>query len=550
MPVSMNSQEIRPSDHFRNQSPLWWQTAIIYQIYPRSFQDSNRDGIGDLRGILSRLDYLESLQVRCLWLSPIYPSPMYDFGYDVADYTAIHPIFGTLADFRDLLSEVHTRGMKLILDLVPNHTSHEHPWFIESRSHRHHPKRDWYFWRDPAPDGGPPNNWLSFFGGPAWSFDETTDQYYLHQFAREQPELNYRNPVVLEAMLDCMRYWLDFGVDGFRVDVIWLLIKDALLRDEPVNPDWDGFNPHARLIHLHTAHQPEVHEVIRAMRQLLDGYSERVIVGEIGLAPQELMPYYGQAHDECHLPVNFRLIHIPWRAQAVREAVNEYEGLLPPGCWPNWVLGNHDQRRLVNRIGKIQARVATMLLLTLRGTPTCYYGDELGMQDGIIPPHLVRDPQAVNQPEIAAIMGRDPQRTPMQWDSLPHAGFTAAEVEPWLPVSADYRVCNVAVQESDPYSFINFFRALTRLRQATSALLLGDYAEVPTGLDSIFAYTRTFEGQSYLVVLNFASQRCNLDLGGLRPMAELLISTQMRRRGNISLTPLLMEADEGAVLKL
>ncbi len=223
----------------------WWQTGIIYQIYPLSFQDSGNDGIGDLPGILRRLDYLSSLNVTAIWLSPIYPSPMRDFGYDVADYTAIHPGFGTLDDFDRLLAAAHARGLKLILDLVPNHTSEEHPWFIASRSSREHPKRDWYIWRDPAPDGGPPNNWLSFFGGPAWTYDERTAQYYLHQFTRQQPELNYRHPAVLEAMLETMRFWLERGVDGFRVDVIWLLVKDRDFRDEPANPQWDGLNPHA-----------------------------------------------------------------------------------------------------------------------------------------------------------------------------------------------------------------------------------------------------------------------------------------------------------------
>ena len=287
---------------------LWWQTGIIYQVYPRSFQDTNGDGIGDLPGILQRLDYIRSLNVGCVWLSPINPSPMHDFGYDVANYSAIDPVFGTLDDFDRLLAATHARGMKLILDLVPNHTSDEHAWFQESRGSHDNPKRDWYIWRDPAPNGGPPNNWTSFFGGPAWTLDKTTGQYYLHQFETHQPELNYRNPAVLEAMLGEMRFWLERGVDGFRVDVIWLMIKDADLRDEPEDPDWDRVNPYFRLQHIYTQDQLEVHEVIRRMRALLDEYHERMMVGEIYLPNKQLMTYYGPQFDECHLPFNFQLI--------------------------------------------------------------------------------------------------------------------------------------------------------------------------------------------------------------------------------------------------
>jgi len=275
---------------------LWWQKGIIYQIYPRSYQDSNGDGIGDLQGIIQRLDYIKSLNIDAVWLSPIYPSPMHDFGYDVADYTGIHPMFGTMADFDQLLAETHRRGMRLLLDLVPNHTSDEHAWFLESRSSRDNPKRDWYIWRDPAPDGGPPNNWLSFFGGPAWTFDEKTGQYYLHQFVKQQPELNYRNLQVLQAMLDVMRFWLDKGVDGFRVDVIWLMLKDDQFRDEPLDPNWDGVRPFGRLQHIYTANLPGVHDIIRQMRAVLDEYTERMMVGEIYLPNKELVKYYGPNH--------------------------------------------------------------------------------------------------------------------------------------------------------------------------------------------------------------------------------------------------------------
>src|SRR5215208_5352153 len=457
---------------------LWWQTGVIYQIYPRSYQDSKADGIGELHGITRRLDYLsDTLGVDAVWLSPIYPSPMHDFGYDVADYTGIHPLFGTLADFDRLLEETHRRGLKLILDLVPNHTSDEHPWFLESRSRRDNPKRDWYIWRDPAPDGGPPNNWLSFFGGPAWTFDEKTGQYYMHQFVKQQPELNYRNPEVRQALMDTMRFWLDRGVDGFRVDVIWLMMKDPEFRDEPLNPDWDGIYPLMKLQHIYTANLPEVHDLIAEMRAILDSYDERMMVGEIYLPNEDLIKYYGTPdRKECHLPFNFQLILAPWKAAIVRQMVDAYEAALPSEAWPNWVLGNHDQHRLATRIGADQARVANMLLLSLRGTPTCYYGDELGMQDVPIPPEKVQDPPAINQPEIAHIVGRDPERTPMQWDASPNAGFAAADVrELWLPLASNYKEVNVASQLEEARSMLNFYRKLLAYRKSTPALLWGSY---------------------------------------------------------------------------
>jgi alpha-glucosidase len=533
-------------------SKLWWQTGIIYQVYPRSFQDTTGDGIGDLPGILQRLDYVRSLNVDCLWLSPINPSPMKDFGYDVADYSAVDPVYGTIEDFDRLLAAAHERGLKLILDLVPNHTSDQHAWFLESRSHRDNPKRDWYIWRDPAPNGGPPNNWTSFFGGSAWTFDEATGQYYLHQFVREQPELNYRNPAVLEAMLGEMRFWLDRGVDGFRVDVIWLMIKDAELRDEPLDPNWDGVNPHFRLQHIYTQDQPEVHEVIRRMRALLDEYDERMMVGEIYLPNKELMAYYGKAFDECHLPFNFQLIDSPWNAQTVRRLVDQYEADLPANAWPNWVLGNHDKHRLATRVGPDQARVANMLLLTLRGTPTCYYGDELGMANVRIPPEFLQDPQAVNQPAIADIVGRDPARTPMQWDASPNAGFAAPSVQPWLPLADDYGTRNVAAESADPTSMLSYFRALTALRESSPALVVGDYKAVDTGKDEVYAYlrtTRTDSGeQRCLVVLNFGGSTHRLDLSSLGKTANILLSTNMLSKGEVPLRRLYVSPNEGMIL--
>lgn len=533
-----------------NTAHLWWQNGIIYQIYPRSFQDSNGDGIGDLPGILSRLDYVQSLGVKTVWLSPIYPSPMHDFGYDVADYCGIHPQFGSMADFDALLAETHRRGMKLLLDLVPNHTSDEHPWFSESRSSRDNPKRDWYIWRDPAPDGGVPNNWLSHFGGPAWTFDAHTGQYYLHLFVKQQPDLNYRNPEVMNALRGSMRFWLDKGVDGFRVDVIWMMIKDAHFRDEELNSGWDGVAPYGRIKHERTQNLPEVHDVIREMRKVLDAYDERMMVGEIYMPNADLMTYYGAELDECHMPFNFQLIRAKWDAVGVREKVDAYEAVLPSGGWPNWVLGNHDQHRLATRIGEAQSRVANMLLLTLRGTPTCYYGDEIGMVDVPIPLDMVQDPPAVNQPAIAHIVGRDPERTPMQWDASPNAGFAAPGVKTWLPLAADYQARNVAAQVDDPTSFLSFYRALAALRNAEPALNVGAYRSVDAGSDAVFAYVRSHDETAFLVVLNFGGRAQRLDLSAVGPRAELILATGMDRRGAVNLAALELAANEGLVLRL
>ena len=531
---------------------LWWQTGIIYQIYPRSFQDSNADGVGDLNGIRRRLDYLQGLNIDALWISPIFPSPMHDFGYDVADYCDVHPLFGTLADFDRLLAEAHGRGLRVMLDLVPNHTSDEHPWFVESRSSRDNPKRDYYIWRDPAPGDGPPetrrpNNWQTHFGGEAWTYDAATGQFYMHQFHRSQPELNYRHPDVLPAMLDNMRFWLDRGVDGFRVDVIWLMLKDEQLRDEPPNPDAaPDARPFDRIQHLYTGDVAGVHDLIRQMRAVLDEYDERMMVGEIYLPLERLMTYYGDG-DECHMPFNFQLIGLPWNARAIGDYVRAYEGALPPGGWPNWVLGNHDQHRIASRVGPAQARVAQMLLLTLRGTPTCYYGDEIGMEDVPIPFEECMDPAALQQPEQYEVWGRDPERTPMQWDASANAGFSAPQATPWLPLAADYAARNVAAQEADPMSMLNFFRAQTALRRAEPALNRGAIEVLDLGIEDVLAYRRTAEGSDgFLVVLNFGEEMHELAL----PAAEVVMSTEAMPSRLLERAPMSINANEGLVLRL
>lgn len=499
----------------------WWKRGIIYQVYPRSFQDSGADGIGDLEGIRRRLDYLAWLGVDAVWISPIYPSPMADFGYDVADYCAIDSRFGTLAEFDALTAEAHARGLKLILDFVPNHSSDRHPWFVESRAARHNPKRDWYVWRDPAPDGGPPNNWLSQFGGSAWEFDPATGQYYLHSFLKEQPDLNWRNPAVQDAMFRAMRFWLDRGVDGFRVDVIWLLIKDDQFRDNPPNPAWTPDQRNLdRLLQRYTADRPEVQDVVAALRAVVDAYPDRVLIGEIYLPIERLVAFYGRNLDGAHLPFNFQLVFTAWSAAAIASLVREYEAALPQGGWPNWVLGNHDQPRIATRLGEAQARIAAMLLLTLRGTPTLYYGDELGITDVPIPPDRVQDPWAKNEPGLG--LGRDPSRTPMPWDDTPNAGFSSGE--PWLPLNPDHAQRNVARLRQDPTSLLMLYRRLIKLRHATPALSIGDVSAVGA-IGDVLCFERRSGDARLLVLLNLGGHPASIPLPSDVSTVRLMIST-------------------------
>lgn len=519
---------------------LWWQRGIVYQVYPRSFADSNGDGIGDLPGLTSKLDYLEWLGVDAIWVSPIFPSPMADFGYDVSDYTDVHPIFGTLADVDALIERAHARGMKIIFDFVPNHTSDRHPWFLESRASRNNPKRDWYLWRDPKPDGSPPNNWLSVFGGGAWEWDAATSQYYYHAFLKEQPDLNWQNPEVRRAMYEAMRFWLERGVDGFRVDVLWHLIKDAHLRDNPENPDHrPGDVPYTSLLPTYSTDQPEVHEIVAEMRSLLDEYDERVLIGEIYLPVSRLVAYYGEGgQGGAHLPFNFQLITLPWQARRIAAAISEYEGALPPSAWPNWVLGNHDQSRIASRVGLAQARVAAVLLLTLRGTPTLYYGDEIGMRDAVIFPEEIQDPQGKN-----IGVSRDPARTPMQWSSSAYAGFSP--VPPWLPVGRDYAYHNVEAQMEERDSMLALYRRLIALRRAEPALSVGDYRPLVASGDLI-AYVREAVGRRFLVVLSFGSAPGYFELGS----GEIVIATDARRERQHVERRLVMLGDDAVVIRL
>lgn len=522
----------------------WWRDGIFYQIYPRSFQDSDGDGIGDLAGILRRLPYVKSLGVDAIWLSPIFPSPMADFGYDISDYTGIDPLFGTMEDFDALLAAAHDNGLKLILDLVPNHTSSQHPWFVESRSSRDNPKRDWYVWRDPAADGGVPNNWLSEFGGSAWQFDETTGQYYYHAFLAEQPDLNWRNPDVRAAIYDAMRFWLEKGVDGFRVDVIWHLIKDAEFRDNPPNPHYvEGRPPTERILTQYSTDQPEVHDVIAEMRRVTDAYRDRVLIGEIYLPLHRLMAYYGNDLTGAQMPFNFALLSTFWSARSIETIVEDYEEALPKGAWPNWVLGNHDRPRVASRIGPEQARVAAMLLLTLRGTPTLYYGDEIGMHQLAIAPEDVRDPFEKNVPGIG--VGRDGCRTPMQWDASPAGGFSG--VRPWLPLPEDHIHWNVANLEADSRSILSLYRRLIALRKASPALVAGDYHPIAAQGD-LLVYRREAEGTAMIVVLNLGPDPIAVTTSAIRFGSEILLSTFLDREGERLEGVLDLRGNEGVVV--
>lgn len=524
----------------------WWAAGILYQIYPRSFQDSNGDGVGDLPGIIGRLPYLQSLGVDAIWLSPIFPSPMADFGYDISDYTGVDPIFGTLEDFDLLVNAAHASNLKVILDLVPNHTSDQHPWFLESRSSRHNPKRDWYLWRDAREDGSAPNNWFSEFGGSAWKYDAHTRQYYYHAFLAEQPDLNWRNAAVRQAIYDVMRFWLRRGVDGFRVDVIWHLIKDAEFRDNPPNPNFrPGRPPHEALLPLYSTDRPEALVVIAEMRRVIDEFDHRVLIGEIYLPIDRLVAYYGTDLAGAHLPFNFMLLSAPWNARDIAKLIDTYERALPARAWPNWVLGNHDRPRIASRVGEAQARVAAMLLLTLRGTPTLYYGDEIGMPQVAIAPAQVRDPFEKNVPGIG--VGRDGCRTPMQWDASPQGGFTTAT--PWLPLPSNYSCWNVAKLSADARSILHLYRALIDLRKNAPQLVSGTYVSVAATGD-LLAYRREQNGEALLVLLNLGRTPCSVEPDIIPYGGEILLSTYLDRTGAILSHSLDVRGDEGLIIRL
>jgi alpha-glucosidase len=452
-----------------------------------------------------------------------------------------------MADFDELLTKVHSAGIKLILDLVPNHTSDEHPWFKESRSSRDNPKRDWYIWKDASRDGGLPNNWLSVFGGPAWEWDEKTKQYYYHSFLVKQPDLNWRNPEVERAMLDVMRFWLDKGVDGFRVDAMWHMIKDAQWRDNPRNPDYtESMSSYDQLLPVYSTDQPEMHAIAAKMRKLLDEYDQRLMIAEVYLPVHRLISFYGTHEREAHLPFNFMLISVPWDSRQIAASIDAYEAALADNDWPNWVIGNHDQPRITSRVGIGQARVAAVLLLTLRGTPTLYYGDEIGMRDVPIPPDEVKDPQGLNMP--GKNLSRDPQRTPMQWDATRNAGFTAGE--PWLRLDRTFRRLNVAEQEKDDYSHLCLYQRLIRVRQQEPSLMTGAYRPVYSD-NQLLAYIRQADGQpAFLMVLNLTHRPCYFTPATIRFTGVICVDTFPEQEQVSVKDTIDLFGDEAMVVKL
>ena len=518
------------------ESPAWWQ-GVIYQIYPRSFADSNGDGVGDLNGIRSKLDYLAGLGVDALWLSPVYPSPDADFGYDVSDFCAVDPRYGSLADFDALLAEAHTRGLRVMIDLVLNHSSDQHPWFVESRSSRANPRRDWYIWADPTPRGGPPNNWPSCFGGSAWQLDPATGQMYLHTFFKEQPDLNWRCPAVRAALLDVFRFWLERGVDGFRLDAFSAYFKHPELRDNPTHPGIPGV-VYTTQSQVNNCNLPDMLPLLREIRALVDSYSslgrERYLVGE---------PFFSDARaaagycgpDLLHATFDFEPLLSPWSARRLTAAIQRWQHLLGDQTWPNFVFNNHDNPRTATRwrrhllsltlfgsanlnlfpVGPAgddaRLKQAAALLLTLRGTAFLYYGEEIGMRD--IP---VRSKAEARDPLARAYWpfskGRDGCRAPMQWDASPNAGFTTHPA-PWLPVNADYPTRSAAAQSADPASLLNFYRRLTALRRASPALAAGMFQPVTFGTRHIVAYLRQTQEQVMLVAFNFGARPRRLVLG-------------------------------------
>ena len=532
----------------RTASARWWEGAVLYQVYPRSFADANGDGIGDLDGIFDRLDHLAgtdaSLDVDGVWLSPIYPSPQHDFGYDVSEYVGVAPEYGTLDDLDALIAACHQRGLRFLMDLVPCHTSIDHPWFVEARASRTSDKRDWYIWADPQPDGGPPSNWDSVFGGSAWEWDPGTAQFYLHTFYREQPDLNWRNPAVAEAMGEIMRFWFGRGVDGFRVDAIFAAAKDPLLRDNP--PDRrahmiPGFGADSGQDPLWSMNRPEVHDVIRHLRSVANEFPGRVLVGEAYLPVEELAGYLGHGHDdEFHLAFDFELLHSPWEHRHLTLAVERSEALHPPDTWPTYAIGNHDQSRPASRWGAARQRAAAFLLLTLRGVAVLYAGDEIGMANA--------DPDQLPHPPFDRA-GRDGYRTPMQWDASAGAGFTTGT--PWLPL-VDPSTRNVADQSADPASLLSLYRRLIAARRASPALERGNHRSLFGIAPEVMAWLREADGERVLCLLNVGDERraCSLPLARLgADVVEVIVGTS-GRAGPVALRGLELEPLEGVALRL
>lgn len=528
----------------------WWKMAVIYQCYPRSFQDSDGDGNGDIAGIISHVGYLSDIGIKAVWLNPIFKSPQRDNGYDISNYTDVDPLFGTMQQVLKLLDDLHARGMHLLLDFVPNHTSDEHPWFTESRQDRTNPKRDWYVWADGKENGMPPNNWISVFGGPAWTHDNLTGQYYLHQFSSFQPDLNYSNPDVQKAFEDVLRFWLDAGVDGFRIDAVVHLLEDPSLRDEPLNPNRSltcSEDCYDHLLHIYTRNYPGIHNITRGWRRVLDSYTgQRFMVGEVYESIDVVMSYYGHRGDEFHFPFNFFLLgNYEWTGHNVDRIVNLWLDNMPTSAWPNWVLGNHDNHRIASKASPYLARALTVLLLTLPGTPTTYYGEEILMTD-------VNVTESERQNEYG---DRDMERTPMQWSSEANAGFTTGD--PWLPLADNYSVVNVRSEQDDDTSMLSLYKKLVTMRSTYRVFMNISYLPAIVTSD-ILAYVRysNSDPMHFLVVINFAQHAVNVTINDVIPFKpfpsspEVFLSSYLNRTGMMDLSYLDVLGGEALIFSL
>jgi alpha-glucosidase len=531
--------QARPVDAEGHQ---WWQHAVFYEIYPRSFADSNNDGVGDLNGITSKMSYLHELGVDAIWITPCYPSPHVDFGYDISDYRNIDPMYGTLADFDHMVAEGRKHQVRIIMDFVPNHTSDQHPWFLDSKSSRTAPHRDWYIWRDGKPPGQPPNNWISIFGGPAWTLDPTTNQFYYHFFYVQQPDLNWRNPAVEKVMLDTTRWWYKRGVSGFRLDAVDILFEDPELHDNPVLP---GVNKQGdpNTDEKYNRSLPEVHEELQKLRKVADE-SDAVLIGETWTSTAaELDRYYGQGGNELQMPMDFMFTTVnklsPPEFRRQIAAVDGAHG------WPVFVISNHDIVRSYNRYGDGKnndaiAKLMGAFYLTLRGTPIMYYGEEIGMENNDpTRKEDVKDP--IGRTGWPQEKGRDGERTPMQWNTATNAGFS--KKSPWLPVPASYQTHNVATESKDPNSVLNLYKKVLALRHSNQALLEGSYTALNADDPNVMSYLRSYKGKAVLVALNMSAtaQKATFDLskqGFGRTPLKTLISSEASANGNeVTLQP-------------
>lgn len=534
----------------------WSETDIIYQIYPLSFKDTTANGKGDLQGIIDKLDYLndnteKSLGIDAVWLGPIYKTPMKDFGYDVSDYYKIEPVLGSFKLFSKLISQAHKRNIKILLDFVPNHTSDQHDWFLQSRSSKKNPKRNWYIWQDPKPDGSPPNNWLSRFGGSAWEFDKKTGQYYLHTFLKSQPDLNWRNPSVVREMTKILSFWLDKGVDGFRLDAVYHVVKDDKFRNNPINPRYipGQDDPYRQYLNVYDRGRPETLDVLKKICQTVGQYKNKFLVSEVFYKTKvsEISKYYDICKKADHAPFNFNFIRLEWNASDYRSFINNYLQKLDEDDWPNYVLGNHDRKRAASRLkSRKKARLAAIITLTLKGMPFIYYGEEIGMSNVPVKKDQQKDLWGRQVPGLD--LGRDGQRTPMQWTAGKYAGFS--QIKPWLPIARNYKQFNVKIELKEHKSMLNMYKKIIWFRKNSPALQNGIYYPLNTGNKNIFAYIREAPEQKILIIINFSGQKQKISLPFAK--SKLVCSSFLSRKPGqiLNLNNIYLKSYQGLIFEL